>query len=158
MPSVTMNGSRPRNETSQPFTRPIMPPTARATSNANHTEKPPNRPAQSTAASPSAEPTLISMPPVRTMINSAITTTPMIDIWSSRLVMLVPVRKAGLDSAAMISSTIRMNRAYWPFSHSRAAFRVDCSGCCSSVGVVAVVVMYWLLRCGGPAWLVSLGE
>ena len=62
------------------------------------------------------------MPPVRTMINSAITTTPMIDICSSRLVRLVPVRNAGLDSAAMISSTIRMNRAYWPFSHSTSAF------------------------------------
>ncbi len=35
----------------------------------------------------------MSMPPVSTTISSAITTTPMIDICSSRLVMLVPLQK-----------------------------------------------------------------
>ena len=94
-----MNGSRPRNETSQPLTTPD-----KAADHKSDQQRQPDRDAaeqsrrQSTAASPSAEPTLISMPPVRTMINSAITTTPMMDIWSSRFVMLVPVRKAGLAS------------------------------------------------------------
>lgn len=69
---------------------------------------PPNRPAASTADSPSAEPTEMSMPPVSTTISCAITTTPMIDIWSSRLVRLVAVRKAGVEIDAMISSAIRM--------------------------------------------------
>ena len=46
-------------------------------------------PPQTTAARPSAEPTLMSMPPVSTTISSASTTTPMIDICSSRLVRLV---------------------------------------------------------------------
>ena len=50
----------------------------------------------------------MSMPPVSTTINSAITTTPMIDICSMRLVRLVPVRNAGVDTEAMINRASRM--------------------------------------------------
>ena len=50
----------------------------------------------------------MSMPPVSTTISCAMTTTPMIDIWSMRLVRFVRVRNASLDTEAMISSTMRM--------------------------------------------------
>src|SRR3954447_7599272 len=147
MPSVTMNGSRPRKETSQPLTMPMAPPTTRATISASNTEDPLNTPAQRTAARPSADPTLMSIPPVSTTISSAITTTPMIDICSSRLVRLVRVRNASLESEAMTSRTIRMYRAYWLFSQSITVLVFDGSGCCCAAGTVAVADMCWLLLC-----------
>jgi hypothetical protein len=90
------------------LTKPTTPPTTIATSSARITELPPNNPAASTAARPRLEPTLMSMPPVSTTISSASTTTPMIDIWSSRLVRLVAVRNAGVETDAMINRPSRM--------------------------------------------------
>ena len=62
-----------------------------------------------TAARPNAEPTLMSMPPVSTTISSASTTTPMMDICSNRLVMLVgPQKTAPLVMVATSSRATRM--------------------------------------------------
>ena len=93
MPRVTMNGSSPRKATRKPLTEPTIPPMISATSSPRSTDGPPNRPAAITADRPSAEPTLMSMPPVRTTISSPSVTTPMIDICRSRLVMLVAPQK-----------------------------------------------------------------
>jgi hypothetical protein len=90
MPKVTMNGSNPRNATSQPLIAPTIPPITNATTNASSTDGPPNNPADTTAARPNADPTLMSMPPVSTTISSANTTTPMIDICNNKFVRFVP--------------------------------------------------------------------
>ncbi len=108
MPNVTMNGSRPRNETNQPLTVPTMPPMITATIRARKTDGPPNRPAPMTAARPRAEPTLMSIPPVSTTISSASVTTPMIDICRSRLVRLVPPQK--IEPRVMVATSNRASR------------------------------------------------
>ena len=80
-----------------------------ATTSPSSTDGPPKRPAEMTAARPSAEPTLMSMPPVSTTISSASTTTPMMDICSNRLVMLVaPQKTAPLVMVATSSRATRM--------------------------------------------------
>ena len=108
MPRVTMNGSKPRNATSQPLMAPTAPPMTTATSSARNTDGPPNRPAATTAARPKAEPTEMSMPPVSTTISSASTTTPMIDICNNRLVRFVPPQK--IVPRVMVATTSRATR------------------------------------------------
>ncbi len=59
----------------------------------------------------------MSIPPVSTTMSWASTTTPMIDIWSSRLVMLVaPQKIVPRVTVAMRSRAARIPSAYWPLS------------------------------------------